>query len=216
MTIEVGLSQLSTGSPAWPPAGTRPEAMPPATAPMQNGTSTDESANAAAEDAGGSAASTTDLRNAKLAPRRTMPRAAMVSGTNSVSMIEAYAVGNAVQVTTKMKISQTWLASQTGPIERSISRARPRAALRAAGGEVPEAGAEVGAAEHGVRREGEQQDDRDRGRSSAPLAPRAPALGARPARSARTGRRGRRTRRPGGTAGSSPRSTRIVVTPSAA
>ena len=31
----------------------------------------------------------TALRKAKLAPRSTMPRAAIVSGTNSVSVIEA-------------------------------------------------------------------------------------------------------------------------------
>ena len=131
-----------------------------------------------------------------------MPSAAMVSGTNSVSMIEAYASGNAVQVTTKMKISQTWLASQTGPIECSIS-ARGRApALGAAGRQVPEAGAEVGAAEHGVRREGEQQDDRDACRSSAPPSSATVSV---------AGRRGRpvghvacrRSRRPAGTAGSS-------------
>ncbi len=34
-TIDVGLIQLFTGSPACPPAGTRPEAIPPATAPKQ-------------------------------------------------------------------------------------------------------------------------------------------------------------------------------------
>ena len=49
-----------------------------------------------------------------------MPRAAIVSGTKSVSVIEAYASGNDVHKITKMKINQTWLASHTGPIERSI------------------------------------------------------------------------------------------------
>jgi hypothetical protein len=44
----------------------------------------------------------------------------MASGTKSVNVIEAYASGNPVHKTTKMKINQTWLASQTGPIERSI------------------------------------------------------------------------------------------------
>ena len=43
----MGLIQLSQGSPATPPAGTRPDAIEPATAPMQKGTSTDEIANAA-------------------------------------------------------------------------------------------------------------------------------------------------------------------------
>ena len=41
-----------------------------------------------------------------------------------------------------------------------LPRARP--ALGAAGDEVPEAGAEVGAAEHGVGRDGEEQHDGDR------------------------------------------------------
>ncbi len=50
---------------------------------------------------------TTPLRNAKLAPRMTMPSAAMVNGTNSVSVIDAYASGNDVHKITKMKINQT-------------------------------------------------------------------------------------------------------------
>ena len=86
--MEVGLIQLSTGSPALPPAGTRPEAMPPATAPRQYGTMTDEAANRA-PNSRRLRRVTTDLRNAKLAPRKTMPRAAMVSGTNRVSVMEA-------------------------------------------------------------------------------------------------------------------------------
>jgi len=45
--IDVGLIQLVQGSPASPPAGTRPDAMAPATVPMKNGTSTDEMAKAA-------------------------------------------------------------------------------------------------------------------------------------------------------------------------
>ena len=35
MTTDVGLTQLCSGSPARPPAGTRPDAMPPAMAPKQ-------------------------------------------------------------------------------------------------------------------------------------------------------------------------------------
>ena len=72
----------------------------------------------------------TVLRNAKLDPRSTMPSAANVSGTNNVSVIEAYASGNPVHSRTKQKISHTWLPSQMGPIEWSItSRGRsPRVA----------------------------------------------------------------------------------------
>jgi hypothetical protein len=92
--------------------------MPPAIAPMQNGTSTDERANAAPK-MRRKLRVTTALRKAKLAPRNTMPSAAIASGTNMVSVIDWYTAGNAVQVRTKMKISHTWLASHTGPIERS-------------------------------------------------------------------------------------------------
>ena len=63
----------------------------------------------------------TALRNAKLDPRSTMPSAASVSGTNSVSVIDANASENAVHSTTRQKISHTWFASHTGPIEWSIS-----------------------------------------------------------------------------------------------
>ena len=44
---------------------------------------------------------------------------------NSVEKIASNAAENAVHSTTRTKISQTWLASQTGPIAQSISsRAR--------------------------------------------------------------------------------------------
>src|SRR4051812_34187045 len=118
--IAVGLIQLSHGSPALPPDGTRPEAIAPATAPMQNGTSTDESANAAPKLRWSRVRNTT-LRNAKLEPRSTIPSAAKVRGTNRVSMMDANVVANAVQSTTRQKINHTWFASQTGPIEWSMS-----------------------------------------------------------------------------------------------
>ncbi len=65
-------------------------------------------------------------------------------------MIEPKKTGKHVQRTTSTKISQTWLASQTGLIDRWTMPAQPPAALGAAGRQVPEAGAEVGAAEHRV------------------------------------------------------------------
>ena len=92
---------------------------------MQYGTSTEERANAAPKTRRFRVV-TTALRKAKLAPRSTIPRAAIISGTNSVSVIDAYASGNEVHRMTKMKINQTWLASHTGPIERSTT-ARGRA-----------------------------------------------------------------------------------------
>src|SRR4051794_37250157 len=134
--------------------------MPPATAPMQYGTSTEESAKAP-PNARRVSSETTALRNAKLAPRRTMPKAAMLSGTKRVRVIDAYASGKAVQVTTKTKISQTWLASHTGPIERSITeRARaPRWAPPAVRSQKP--APKVGASEDGVRHQREQQHEGD-------------------------------------------------------
>ena len=87
---------------------------------MQYGTSTDDDANAAPK-LRRSRVRNTALRNAKLEPRSTMPSAASVSGTNSVSVIDANASENAVHSTTRQKISQTWFASHTGPIEWSMS-----------------------------------------------------------------------------------------------
>src|SRR5262245_13855889 len=114
--IDVGLIQLDHGSPALPPAGTRPDAIAPAIAPMQYGTRMDDAANAAPKlrwlDV-----RVTSLRNAKLEPRNTMPSAASDSGTNNVSVIDWNASGNPVHRTTRTKISQTWFASHTGPIE---------------------------------------------------------------------------------------------------
>src|SRR5919197_484599 len=45
-----------------------------------------------------------------------IPMPAMKSGIDSVDVIDANAVGNAVQQITSTKTSQTWLVSQTGPI----------------------------------------------------------------------------------------------------
>ena len=59
-------------------------------------------------------------RKAKPAPRRTIPSAAIASGMYSVVKIAEKADEKAVQRMTRTKISQTWFASQTGPIDRSI------------------------------------------------------------------------------------------------
>ena len=77
---------------------------------------------------------------------------------NSVDITASKATEKAVHRTTRMKISQTWLASHTGPIAESISRrARsPRSPLAA--DERPEPGAEVGAAEDGVQRRADPED----------------------------------------------------------
>src|SRR5215813_6832276 len=104
--IDVGLIQLDHGSPALPPAGTRPEAIAPATAPMQKGTTTDEIANAPPK-LRWLEVRVTSLRNAKLEPRSTIPNAASDSGTKSVSMMDWKASENPVHSTTSTKISQT-------------------------------------------------------------------------------------------------------------
>ena len=125
--IETGFSQLVTGSPSALPTGTRPEAIAPTTVPMKKGVTTDEIANAASARRRCDGLSTT-LWKANPEPRRTIPRAARQSGMNSVDMIDANAVEKAVQRTTRTKINQTWLASQTGPIAQSINSRgrRPR------------------------------------------------------------------------------------------
>ena len=96
---------------------------------------------------------------------------------NSVEKIDANAAENPVQSTTSTKISQTWLASHTGPIAQSIrSRARRPRSPRPAD-QAPEPGAEVRAAEHGVRRHAGPQDRGD-GIGAAHAAPRPSTGGA--------------------------------------
>ena len=113
-----------TGSPFALPTGTRPEAIAPTTVPMKNGVSSDESPNRRS-----ASSRPASLRavvwKANPAPRSTIPSAARLSGMNSVDKIDPKASGNAVHSTTRTKISQTWLASQTGPIAQSI-RSRGR------------------------------------------------------------------------------------------
>ena len=65
-------------------------------------------------------------RSANAAPRKMIPSAARKSGIDSVEKSEPKATGKAVQAITSTKISQTWLASQTGLIERwTMPRTRP-------------------------------------------------------------------------------------------
>ena len=89
-------------------------------------------------------------RSANAVPRKMIPSAARNSGTYRLDITEPKATGKHVQNSTSTKISHTWLASHTGLIERwTIPRTRPAARV-AAGGEVPQTGAEVRAAEHRV------------------------------------------------------------------
>src|SRR6476469_2004038 len=120
ITNESGFSQLDTWSPEAFPVGTRPDAIAPTTVPMKNGVRTDANPKIASDHARPPARRAL-WWNAKPEPRSTMPSAARLSGMNNVEKIASNAVANPVQSTTRMKISQTWLASQTGPIAQSIS-----------------------------------------------------------------------------------------------
>jgi hypothetical protein len=115
----VGPVQLVIASPGWP-TGTSPDATAPTAAPIKNGTSTEESAKVAPSNRASPIVAASP-RSAKAAPRKMIPTDARNSGTYSVSMIAANAGGKHVQSTTSTKISQTWFASQTGPIERFTS-----------------------------------------------------------------------------------------------
>ena len=189
--IDVGLTQLDHGSPALPPAGTRPDAIAPATAPMQYGTSTDDDANAAPKFALARACANTALRNAKLEPRSTMPSAASVSGTNSVSVIDANASENAGPQHDEAE-DQPDVVRFPHRADRVVDDARAAAAPRSAPPaiEVPEPGAEVGAAEQRVRGDAEEQDDGDDVGSSRHRHRRLRVRGRAPtARAGRTARR---------------------------
>ena len=117
--IEVEPVQLDHSSPAALPTGTSPAAIAPTAAPRKNGTITDASANVAPS-ARASAIVAASPLSAKAPPRSTIPSAATNSGIASVDVIEPNASGKPVQSTTSRKISQTWLASQTGDIARLI------------------------------------------------------------------------------------------------
>ena len=67
---------------------------------------------------------------------------------------------NAVQRTTRTKISQTWLASQTGPIERSIWVRIRSARSPDPGQQIPYARAEVRSAEDRVEGHPDPEDRR--------------------------------------------------------
>src|SRR3954470_12732535 len=112
-STDVGLIQLVITFPSAMPGGTRPEATPPTTAPRKKGvTSEDRAKPAPRKPRMGSVGML--LRKAKAAPRAIIPKAASVNGMYSVVTTAAKAPENAVQSTTRTKISQTWLASHTG------------------------------------------------------------------------------------------------------
>ena len=89
--------------------------MPPIAAPRANGVRTDDTPKITPTRRS-SRDRVAQPRSAYIVPRRMIPTAAMKNGTYSVDMIAPKASGYTVQAITSTKISQTWLASQTGPI----------------------------------------------------------------------------------------------------
>src|SRR3954464_6686473 len=90
-TMDVGLIHDPTRSP-YPSAGTRPDAMAPAAAPRKNGGITDDAAKIAPKRRACAKVSAY-LRNAKVAPRKTIPASARRSGINRVVVAAANVAG---------------------------------------------------------------------------------------------------------------------------
>ena len=160
--MAVGDVQAASAFPlGW--TGTCPVATAPTTVPMKNGVISEEDAKVAP------VSCCTRIRwavcrKANPTPRSTMPSSDRLSGTNSAVMMAANAGGNAVHSSTRMKISHTWLASQTGVMDSSMSSrgAAPRSGPPA--DQVPDPAAEVGPAEQRVRGQHDEQDRGDRDR----------------------------------------------------
>ncbi len=108
--------QLPSRSPAALPTGTRRAAIAPAAVPSAKGVISEATAKTVSI-ARSSRRPEPPARRAYAVPRRTIPRPARKSATDSVDATDPKKVGYAVQVTVRTKISQTWLASHTGPIE---------------------------------------------------------------------------------------------------
>src|SRR5258708_22692201 len=99
-TSDVGLIHEPTRSP-YPPAGTRPEAMAPATVPKKNGVISDEPAKIAPNNLAWLNVSAY-LPDAKLAPRHTIPATASIKGVNRVVGAAAKAAGEAGHPSTRL------------------------------------------------------------------------------------------------------------------
>ena len=137
MRMAVGEVQAARTFPAGC-TGTCPVATAPTTVPMKNGVISEETANNAPVNRC-SRSRCAVCRKANPTPRRTIPSRDRLSGTNSAVMMAANAGGNAVHNSTRMKISHTWLASQTGVMDSSMSSRgdAPRWALPASRSQIP-------------------------------------------------------------------------------
>ena len=136
--IEVGLTQESISGPR-ADAGTRPDAIAPATQPKKNGVISDEAAKIAPNSRAWARVAAY-LRKANDAPRKTIPSSARSSGMTSVLIIAANDSGKAVHQVTRQKISHTWFASHTGPMlwSMSVRSSAPEAASPAVRSKNPE------------------------------------------------------------------------------
>src|SRR3954469_25611830 len=99
-TIDVGFIHDPMRSP-YPSAGIRPDAMAPAAAPRKNGVITDEAAKIAPKRRAWGKVSEY-LRNANVAPRKTIPASAATSGMKRVVVAAANVAGKPVHHITRM------------------------------------------------------------------------------------------------------------------
>ncbi len=160
--IDVPFSHDENASPSALPTGTLPEAMPPTAAPRQNGVITDDSANVAPSHrrrlaAQGERGSTEDDPYGGQPERHVERRGDRPEG------------GRERGPEDDEHEDEPHVVGLPHRAHRALDHPpHARAAPGAAGGEVPEAGAEVGAAEHGVGRQpGDDQRDADLGEAQA-------------------------------------------------
>ena len=152
------MTQLDQGSPDSPPGGTLPEATAPATAPRQYGTSTDESAKAAPKLRRSRVRKTT-LRKAKLDPRNTIPKAAIVERDEQGQRDRREDLRKAGPEHDQAE-DQPHVVGLPHWSDRVVDHvAGTFATLSATRHQVPEPGAEVGSAEDRVGHDGGEQQD---------------------------------------------------------
>ena len=155
-----------------------------------NGVSTDDDANVTPNSrrSGWVAVS---FRNANAAPRKMMPTAAIVSGTYSVDMIGANAVGEGGPQRDQHEDQPDVIGLPDRSDRLLDQRPRRLTVLVTARDEVPEPGAEVGAREQRVEDDPDEHHRRAHVGQLHVMSPRPahPARRARPASGARTRRR---------------------------
>ena len=135
--------------------------MAPTTVPMKNGVTSEENANAAPA-ARCKPSRDISLRNANPAPRSTTPATASHIGSAQVVITAANAAGKRGPEDDQRKDEPDVVGLPHRGDRLVDQRARLASAPVAAGQQVPQAAAEVGPAQHGVKRDAGQQDGPDR------------------------------------------------------